>query len=56
MIYTSDVAMIDRMDKLLWTFASTDFVPHCRADDKLADVTPVILSRKPRIFHMTRYC
>lgn len=44
LIYTSDVAMMDRIDKLLWTFAPTDFVPHCRADDKLADVTPVILS------------
>jgi len=36
--------MMDRIDKLLWTFAPTDFVPHCRADDRLADVTPVILS------------
>ena len=44
LIYSSDVAMVDRIDKLLWTFAPTDFVPHCRADDKLADVTPVILS------------
>lgn len=44
LIYTSDVAMVDRIDKLLWTFAPTDFVPHCRADDKLADITPVILS------------
>jgi DNA polymerase-3 subunit chi len=44
LIYSSDVAMVDRIDKLLWTFAPTDFVPHCRADDRLADVTPVILS------------
>ena len=35
--------MIERIDKLLWTFSSIDFIPHCRADDKLADVTPVIL-------------
>ncbi|SFO06340.1 DNA polymerase III subunit chi [Nitrosospira briensis] len=44
MIYTSDVSTVERLDKLLWTFSSTDFIPHCRADDKLADVTPVILS------------
>ena len=44
MIYTSDVSTVERLDKLLWTFSSTDFIPHCRADDKLADVTPVILA------------
>jgi len=44
LIYTSDVAMMDRIDKLLWAFAPTDFVPHSRADYPLPDVTPVILS------------
>jgi DNA polymerase-3 subunit chi len=44
MVYTSDAATVEQFDKLLWTFAPTDFIPHCRADDKLADVTPVILS------------
>jgi DNA polymerase III subunit chi len=48
LIYSSDVAMVDRIDKLLWTFAPTDFVPHCRADDRLADVTPVILSHNAK--------
>lgn len=46
MIYTPDVAEAERLDKLLWTFSSTDFIPHCRAEDRLADVTPVILSRQ----------
>jgi DNA polymerase-3 subunit chi len=44
MIYTRDISAIDRLDKLLWSFSSTDFLPHCRADDKLAAVTPVILT------------
>ena len=47
MIYTSDLAMVEQLDGLLWTFSSTDFIPHCRADDKLAGVTPVILGHSP---------
>ena len=46
MIYIPDIAEAERLDKLLWTFSSTDFIPHCRAEDRLADVTPVILSRQ----------
>ena len=46
MIYTPDATVVERFDKLLWTFSSIDFIPHCRAEDKLADVTPVILSRQ----------
>ncbi|MDN5935083.1 MAG: DNA polymerase III subunit chi [Nitrosospira sp.] len=43
MIYTTDAAMTAQLDKLLWTFSPTDFIPHCRADGKLAEVTPVVL-------------
>ena len=32
-----------RMDRLLWTFSATGFVPHCLAEDALAPVTPVVL-------------
>lgn len=46
MIYTSDTSIVERLDKLLWTFSSIDFIPHCHADDKLADMTPVILADK----------
>ena len=46
MIYTPDATVVERFDKLLWTFSSIDFIPHCRAEDKLAGVTPVILSRQ----------
>lgn len=50
-IYTTDITMIERLDKLLWTFSSIDFIPHCRADDKLADVTPVILGYAANLPH-----
>jgi DNA polymerase III subunit chi len=43
MIYASDAATLEGIDKLLWTFSPVDFIPHCRADHKLVDVTPVIL-------------
>lgn len=44
MIFTTDISTVEQLDKLLWTFSATDFIPHCRADDKLSDVTPVVLS------------
>ena len=43
-IYIPDTETTERLDKLLWTFSSTAFIPHCRVDDKLAYVTPVIIS------------
>jgi len=46
MIYTPDLGVIEQIDTLLWTVSSTDFIPHCRADDKLAHVTPIILGHK----------
>ena len=50
MVYTPDALMIEQLDNLLWTFSPTDFIPHCRVDDKLADLTPVILGHKPTSF------
>jgi DNA polymerase-3 subunit chi len=44
MVYSSDMSMIEQLDKMLWTFSATDFIPHCRAEDKLSEITPVILS------------
>lgn len=42
-VYTQDAHTAERLDKLLWSFPATGFIPHCRADDALAGVTPVIL-------------
>ena len=50
MIYTPDLAVIEQLDNLLWTFSPTDFIPHCRVDDKLAGETPVILGHRANEF------
>lgn len=34
----------DQLDRLLWTHPATGFAPHCRAKDKLATETPIILA------------
>jgi DNA polymerase-3 subunit chi len=47
-VYSSDVATLEGIDKLLWTFSPIDFIPHCRADHKLADVTPVVLGHNAK--------
>lgn len=33
-----------RLDRLLWTTPATGFVPHCMAQDALAEETPVLIS------------
>ena len=45
-IYSLDDALLDRMDKLLWTFSPTSFVPHNLMNSDLADVAPIILGRE----------
>lgn len=46
MIYALDTGLFERLDKLLWTFQPTSFLPHCFIDDdeKLVKSTPIILS------------
>jgi DNA polymerase III subunit chi len=47
MIYVPpDQGMTEQLDKLLWTFSATGFLPHCSADHKLAEVTPVIFGHQ----------
>ncbi len=43
-LFHDDDAVIAQLDTLLWTFASTDFVPHVRARDALAGQTPLLLA------------
>lgn len=43
-IALSDEAALAALDKALWTIGATSFVPHCRAEDPLADRTPVLLT------------
>jgi DNA polymerase-3 subunit chi len=39
-----DAASCDALDKLLWQYPDTAFIPHCRCDTDDADQTPVVLS------------
>ena len=38
--------IIERLDKLLWTFSATSFIPHARIDGRLACVTPVVIGHE----------
>ncbi len=43
-VYAPDEEVLRAFDRLLWTFQSTGFVPHCRATDPIAGETPVVLA------------
>jgi len=42
---TPDTATNDALDKLLWHFPATAFIPHCSGDDKDAALSPVVLDQ-----------
>ncbi len=46
MLFTADPAATDHLSRLLWSVPSTGFTPHCRSEDRLAPVTPVILDHR----------
>ena len=39
-----DAATADALDKLLWQFPATAFIPHCRGDTEEAAQCPVVLN------------
>lgn len=41
---TPDAATTDLLEKLLWQFPATAFIPHCRSDSIDADKFPVVLN------------
>ena len=43
-ISTPDATTHDALDKLLWHYPATAFIPHCRCDAKDAAHTPVVLN------------
>ncbi|HUL40767.1 MAG TPA: DNA polymerase III subunit chi [Burkholderiales bacterium] len=43
MVYTADSETSDKLDKLMWCHPAIGFIPHCRAADRLAEETPVII-------------
>jgi len=44
LIYAPQADTAQRIDRLLWTWQATGFVPHCAAHDPLAGETPVLIA------------
>ena len=44
-ISTPDSAATDALDKLLWHYPATAFLPHCRSDTEEAGQMPVVLNQ-----------
>ena len=43
-VYAPDPEVASRVDRLMWTWPATGFVPHCSTGDALAPETPVLIS------------
>ena len=43
-VYSTDRSVLGELDRALWTFQATRFVPHCFVDSPVAAETPVILA------------
>jgi len=44
LIYAPAAETASRIDRMLWTWPATGFVPHCAAGDPLAAETPVLIA------------
>jgi DNA polymerase-3 subunit chi len=55
LVYAPEPELAARLDRLMWTWPATGFLPHCAVDDPLAPDTPVLIARDERApagFHM----
>jgi DNA polymerase-3 subunit chi len=43
-VIVGEKADLKKLDNLLWTFSSADFLPHCYIDDEAASETPIVLT------------
>ncbi len=43
-VYHHDRAYLQRLNEALWTLSEADFLPHVLLTDRLASVTPIVLS------------
>lgn len=43
LIYAPDADLATRLDRMMWTWPATGFVPHCAVHDPLAAETPVLI-------------
>lgn len=46
LIYTADARSGDHLDTLMWTTPALSFLPHCRAGDELAEMTPIVIDHR----------
>lgn len=46
---TAEPNLLAQLDQMLWTFSSTEFLPHCRveADPATLALTPILLASSP---------
>lgn len=44
LVFSDEKAVLDTVDRLLWTQSALSFHPHCRANSPLAAETPVVLT------------
>lgn len=43
-VMVAEKADLQKLNDLLWTFSSTDFLPHCFIEDESASETPIVLT------------
>ena len=43
-VMVGEIADLQKLDELLWTFSNADFLPHCFIDDEAAAETPIVLT------------
>ena len=49
LVYAPDAELAARVDKLMWTWPATGFVPHCPVEDALASETPILIGRTDEV-------
>ena len=50
LLHTPDETITETLDKLLWHYPATAFIPHCRSDDAAANEMPVVLGHQQETF------
>jgi DNA polymerase-3 subunit chi len=43
-VIVGELADLKKLDKLLWAFSASDFLPHCFVSDEAAAETPIVLT------------
>ncbi len=47
LVFAPDAGLAQKLDRMMWTWPATGFVPHCLAGDPLAADTPVLIATEP---------